>query len=206
MQNGTVSAQAYIERGQFQQAITVCEDMELFMPQSAEYARCMTIQMALYFVTGDLCNARHFWRRLHPTVKTEGSEISMLWAGGRALWGKDMGEISAAFRRQWSPEIQPLIEMLLDKLKNDQIALIGKAYSVIPLKQVATMLAVDEQEAARCCASCGWPIDSATGMVSPKPLVAVGKTIGSADERAQLAKLMDYVRLLEKQRRPDILK
>ncbi|KAG5183923.1 hypothetical protein JKP88DRAFT_290104 [Tribonema minus] len=204
--------QSLLDSGQLKGALKMCEDLELessvvAVPTEGA-AKCRKVQMALYLLHGDLCNARHLWRRLHPTLKAADGETALLWEVGKAFWRRDTAAAYAAMNRQWSADVGGLVAALAEKTRGAQLRQIGRAYRAVPLARVCAMLSVDEAAARQ---SCGWPVeeppqDNGGGgggaMVRPSPLPrdgAAARALG-ADVEADLAALAKYMTFLEEKR------
>jgi CSN8/PSMD8/EIF3K family len=96
------------------------------------------------------CNARHLWRRLHPSLKAPGGELAALWAVGQALWRSDPGAAHAALAREWSADVAAPAAALARRLRDAQLRQIGSAYRAVPLERVKALLSVDEAAATQC--------------------------------------------------------
>ncbi|CAM9114155.1 unnamed protein product [Choristocarpus tenellus] len=151
-----------LQSGDYSRALQVCEEVELLTSSSGgkDDSHWLKVQMALYYITDDVNNARHLWRRLPMSAKTQGGEVAVLWEVGKCLWVRDMEGAHAQLRGvNWGHEIDPIISLVRRHLVDRQLGLIRGAYSTVPLKRVAAMLGYTTSEAEHECVSRGWTVN-----------------------------------------------
>jgi len=150
--------------------------------------------LAYYLLQGELCNAKFLWKRVPSGMKQGHPELEAVWEVGRRLWTKDMsGFYQAAGGFQWSAPIAPIMNQLIEAVRQKTIRLIGTAYSSVRPQDVSTMLGLALPDVEVLANTRGWKV--VDGMIEPVEFIPEDTPISSGEE--QIGKLTDYVAFLE---------
>lgn len=95
----------------------------------------------------------------------------------------------------WSPQAQPLVAALGERLRRSMLDLVGRSYSTISPAKLAALLGCSEGEAAAAAGARGWAV-AEDGLLE---VTAAPPAPGAAEEAAQrsLQRLAEYVVHLE---------
>ncbi|CAM9422315.1 unnamed protein product [Phaeothamnion confervicola] len=127
--------------------------------------------MALYILFDELESARHFWKRLPAPAKGGTSEVPYLWNSARCFLLRNVPGAYASLERQWSPQLEPMVEIVVRRLRQRHLALMAKVYTALPLVQAAGMLGMDAATARVAVLEQGWAVDDLAGGAAAGPLV-----------------------------------
>ncbi|KAJ8600723.1 hypothetical protein CTAYLR_003944 [Chrysophaeum taylorii] len=170
------------------------EEREIALCDSEDYGemvRNATEQMLLYFFENRLEDARFLWRRSNPAIKTDTS-LAAAWGVGQCLWQRN--NVPEALRRlahtAWGPSIAPLAAMVLDHIRQRELAAIGLVFSAIPLAQVAKALDLSDQHALDACRQVGWAYDATTTNIHPTPLAQADTSLDGLDQLQHLTAIV----------------
>lgn len=165
--------------------------------------------MACFVLTGDLEGARHLWLRTEGSVRAALPDLVAMWAVSRSLLMRDLASAYAALNGRFGcPVVQELASQVLAWIRRQQTQLISKGYSQLALENLAALLNLSAEEAARQCAELGWTVDLVARVVSPLPFAATDAAEGTAargasgaggiDSSVQLiSRLSEYVAAFE---------
>lgn len=181
--------------GEFEDALALCERLELESCGSPLADVMCAKQMMLYLIADDLNNARFFWRRLDSGVKGDGSQVLAIWGIVKDLWLRsNIPGAYATLGGTFEPEIAPLASVLCDKLRTREFGLLSKAYADVNLTAVASALGLDDASAITYCTDRGWQYDGATQLFQPVPVASPHVVF---DGLAQMESLSKHVTYLE---------
>ncbi|CAI5736683.1 unnamed protein product [Hyaloperonospora brassicae] len=154
--------------------------------------------LVLVLLSGDLNDARFLWRRITTETKDASVELRNVWAIGKALWQRNLAAAFAAMDYDWSPLLQGLVQALKLSTREAMAELLCRAYSTIPVTDVALAMGfARHEEAVQYCLSLGWAVSEAGQWVLPKPLANVRRRHSSGVDMAQLDTLSKTVLHLE---------
>lgn len=140
-------------------------------------------------------DARFLWKRIPAAVKQNNPELEAVWKLLQFFWCRHYQGIWQALQGyQWSPQLQPLVDALTAKTREDTLDLISTAYHTVRPDKVAKLVGLPQQEALQVCLAQGWQYDEATGMLTvvPKPAPEAGH-----DGCGNLQQLAEYMVHLE---------
>eukprot|EP00616_Rhizochromulina_sp_CCMP1243_P007400 CAMPEP_0118973610 /NCGR_PEP_ID=MMETSP1173-20130426/10568_1 /TAXON_ID=1034831 /ORGANISM="Rhizochromulina marina cf, Strain CCMP1243" /LENGTH=248 /DNA_ID=CAMNT_0006923291 /DNA_START=56 /DNA_END=802 /DNA_ORIENTATION=- len=190
-----------LRAGDFQAARPIIEEIELRDADAPSTDPRIPIvyakQLFLYLILNDMHNARHLWRRIDDSCKTDGSELVKVHAVASLLWQRS--DIPGAFnllRGEWSETLKPLATALRDGLQKRQLSLFEKAYTSVTLSTATAALGfTSDADTAAACTAQGWHVDEAGVIRVTKRPAAVKELQGFE----QLEMLSHHVTLLERQ-------
>jgi len=143
----------------------------------------------------NLVDARFLWKRIPEAVKQNNPELEAVWKVLQYFWQRHyQGVWQALTAYQWSPQLQPFIEAIAVKTREELMELISVAYSTVRPSKVASICGINEQEALAACQAQGWRYDAATGVVH---VVAKPAAAQQQDGFEQLQSLTAYMVHLE---------
>jgi len=151
--------------------------------------------LAGYIGMSRLPEAKFLWKRIPDTVKQETKELGKIWDVGKSIWTRDNPKVFQNLQSEWSEPVQPLMEFIGKKYREDMIKLVSMAYSSIRLADLCGYLGLDHQETVKLAQSLSWMCNRDTEMVEPIP----SKTDGYKREglNNQLQGVADFISYLE---------
>ncbi|XP_021947149.1 COP9 signalosome complex subunit 8 [Folsomia candida] len=150
--------------------------------------------LALYLATGQICSSKFLWKRIPQAMKAGSEELAALWAVGQTLWLKDTRSFHNTVKAfQWSTTIAPIVAKLIETVRETTLRLLGTVYTCVNTQDAAELLGLSEPEVCSLISPLGWTIQN--GLLHPAESVAQNVYSMSADD--QIAKLTDYVSVLE---------
>ncbi|XP_048773038.1 COP9 signalosome complex subunit 8-like isoform X2 [Ostrea edulis] len=141
------------------------------------------------------CNAKFLWKRIPQSVKSSTPETAQIWAVGQKLWLRDYPAIYEALKKEWSENVQQIMESVKAATRERAMTLVSKAYSSINAEEWAVFMGMSTNEAIEAATQEGWTYDSATKYIKPKKPVSVKDPELLSEQ--QLSVLTDYVSFLE---------
>eukprot|EP00199_Chlamydomonas_sp_CCMP681_P006204 CAMPEP_0119103468 /NCGR_PEP_ID=MMETSP1180-20130426/1900_1 /TAXON_ID=3052 ORGANISM="Chlamydomonas cf sp, Strain CCMP681" /NCGR_SAMPLE_ID=MMETSP1180 /ASSEMBLY_ACC=CAM_ASM_000741 /LENGTH=194 /DNA_ID=CAMNT_0007087979 /DNA_START=97 /DNA_END=681 /DNA_ORIENTATION=- len=113
-------------------------------------------------------DARFVWKRIPAGVKQDNPELEAVWRLLQYMWQRQyQGMWQAMQAYTWSPQLQPLMHALADKVRAELLDLLSTAYSTVRPAKVASICGLTEQEAYAACSAAGWLWDETKGTFSP---------------------------------------
>uniref|UniRef100_A0AAV1V477 COP9 signalosome complex subunit 8 n=1 Tax=Peronospora matthiolae TaxID=2874970 RepID=A0AAV1V477_9STRA len=188
-----------------QQLLHLSEELELVSAALVPSLGTATLSVDFYasylvlvLLSKDLNDARFLWKRIRIEMKEASEELRNVWAIGRALWQRDLAAAFAAMDYDWSPLLQGLVEALKISTREATAELLSRAYSTIPVSDVALAMGFARHEdAVQYCLSMDWTVSEADQWVLPKPLANTRRGPSTGVDMAQLDTLSKTVLHLE---------
>mmetsp|Transcript_4479 Transcript_4479/g.9636 ORF Transcript_4479/g.9636 Transcript_4479/m.9636 type:complete len:199 (+) Transcript_4479:138-734(+) len=139
-------------------------------------------------------DARFLWKRIPGAVKQNNPELEAVWRLLQYYWSRQYQGIWQALQAyQWSPQLQPVVEALAIKTREELMELIGFAYSTVAPSKVASICGMTEAEALNVCQAQGWEYDAATGMLMVSPKAAAQAQLDGYSNLQQMAEYMVHL-------------
>ena len=104
-----------------------------------------------------------------PTLSTpqNNPELDAAWKLLQFFWCRQyQGMWQALQGYQWSAAVQPIIDALTLKTRDEMLDLIGTAYHTVKPEKVAKLVGLTQQEALKVCLLQGWQYEDATGVLT----------------------------------------
>ncbi|CAM9744610.1 unnamed protein product [Ectocarpus fasciculatus] len=195
--------EALVAEKDFRASVVQCEELEILTastPFGKQHQDAANVHLALLLALDDVNNGRHLWRRLPASAKAAGGETAALWEVGKCLWKRDMSGAQAALRgREWSAPLAPYVALIETRVRERQLTVISKAFTVLPLESVAGMLACSVEDAEKACLKEGWEVGTtAEKTVKPAARVIPDDAIPAATPD-YLQKMASHIAFLERQ-------
>ncbi|KAI8340664.1 COP9 signalosome [Chlamydoabsidia padenii] len=160
---------SYITDKDYIGLLNACEDYELkydTLPNPPiPLTQIYTAYLGSYIIADDLHSARFVRKRMLKKVETnhwilEG-ETENMWQVCAALWKT---EYSAAYvilndSSRWSTRIQPMINDILESIRERVALLLAKAYTTITMDNVISFFGMQEQDIIQALSTKGWTYD-----------------------------------------------
>ncbi|XP_067934244.1 COP9 signalosome complex subunit 8-like [Watersipora subatra] len=156
------------------------------------YLQLLTLK--LYY--NELVDAKFIWKTIPQSYKDMKPEFLELWKVGQALWKRDTAEAQRLLKGyQWPESVSSLINLLQERIRETTLILLSKAYSSISKQNLSEKLGLSAAEATELATKKSWAIDTASGMVHPKPLLtgAASTTDNKYISLESLRKLVSYL-------------
>lgn len=151
-------------------------------------------QLILYLIENRLEDARFLWRRL-ATVRDTMPQLQAAWNVGKCLWKRrDIPEALRLLKQSpWEEQTVHLAEHAVQCIRQRELNVIGRVYSVVPLASVAESLMLTDQEALELCRQNDWTFDATSAMIHPTPLVDPGGKIDGLKQLEQLTSIVTHL-------------
>ncbi|XP_060064353.1 COP9 signalosome complex subunit 8-like isoform X2 [Ylistrum balloti] len=172
------------------------EEQELKAPGGVGSPILYSQLLALYLLHNEMCQAKFLWKRIPPSVKSGTPELTMIWTAGQKMWQRDYTGSYEALKKEYSPEVKPIMEAALDAYRRRAFHLVSQAYSSINGDELATFLGMSTADAVQAARAEGWNADAQTRFITPKKPAGVQADPEFKSDQ-QLSVLTDYVSFLE---------
>ncbi|EAT40448.1 AAEL007821-PA [Aedes aegypti] len=179
------------------QLTLLLERQELEAPNGIVSVQLYSELFAAYLYQNDLSNARYLWKRIPPSVKTGHSELEQMYKVFQCQWNNDTAGFYKAINYDWSKHVSELMFELKEKMQQETVNLIGRAYSSIFENVLAEMTNQTPDMIDELCKNLNWEI-----VEGPRPRLILPKhppvdkpLVVTAED--QLQKLTDFVSFLE---------
>lgn len=163
----------------------------------------LTILLASYLIIDDLPAASMLCKRITPDIKAT-NDFMNLHKVFISLYKKQAPDAYPLLdHNMYTPELQPLIQLLGKSIRERAFALITKAYTNIPLSLISRALGLSIEESHLLVTTAGWAIDNNTVANRPPPIISDVKKAGDAngivgiDGLKRISTVADYVVKLE---------
>ncbi|KAI8470986.1 MAG: COP9 signalosome [Monoraphidium minutum] len=147
---------------------------------------------------GNLEDARLLWKRI-PQAQQQDPEADAAWRLLQYCWNRSYpGSWQALTAHQWSAQVQPLVDALVEKTRQRMAKLLATAYSQVSPAKAALLLGVSEADARQLAESLGWAeVPGAPGgpgpMLAPRAAAADGAGLDCRGALEQLTRYMVHL-------------
>uniref|UniRef100_A0A7S3K5Z3 CSN8/PSMD8/EIF3K domain-containing protein n=1 Tax=Aureoumbra lagunensis TaxID=44058 RepID=A0A7S3K5Z3_9STRA len=182
----------------FEEQLCQAEDVEVQLVGNEEtslIARNATELLLLNLVCDRIEEARFVWRRTLPHVRDASADLRRSWQVGACLWMRN--DIAGATRlleneNEWNEDIRDIVKAVLERVRENELLLISRAYSTIELSEIANRLTLSEQQALDLCRQIDWTFDPNDGMVLPRNFIesTQDKSFSGLDKLKHVADIM----------------
>lgn len=147
-----------------------------------------------HIYNGDLEDARLLWKRI-PAAQQQEPEADAVWRLLQFCWNRHyVGTWQALQAHQWSAQVQPLIDALVERTRHRMVKLLASAYSQVSPARAAQLLGVSEADARQLAQSVGWGQSDDGSVLQPREPGGDGAEL---DSREALERLTQYMVQLE---------
>uniref|UniRef100_A0A182J4N1 CSN8/PSMD8/EIF3K domain-containing protein n=1 Tax=Anopheles atroparvus TaxID=41427 RepID=A0A182J4N1_ANOAO len=179
------------------QLTLLLEKQELEAPSGIVSIQLYSELFAAYLYQNDLASARFLWKRIPQNMKAGHSELEQMYKVYVSLWNNDTAGFYKAINHDWSKHVSELMFELKEKIQQETISLIGRAYSSIFENVFAEMTNQTTDMVEDTCKGLNWEIvDGAhPRLIIPKRTIEEKPIVVSSED--QLQRLTDFVSFLE---------
>lgn len=200
--HGSVAIAQVLQDGSFDRLASMLDALELQvnapeLPIGWPYSA----HLLAHIHNWQLEDARFLWRRIPPQLK-QNADIDAAYRLLQALWNKDYEGTWQAFGSYaWPQPIEALASATGGILSARILSLLGRAYSVLPLRRAVALLGLTEDAATSLAEASGWTVDVRSGMLSSPASI---DRVAMPDYDKHLERLSQYMISVEAE--PDIQK
>uniref|UniRef100_A0A1Q3F911 Putative cop9 signalosome complex subunit 8 n=1 Tax=Culex tarsalis TaxID=7177 RepID=A0A1Q3F911_CULTA len=179
------------------QLTALLEKQELEAPNGIVSIQLYSELFAAYLYQNDLCNARFLWKRIPQSAKNGHAELEQMYKVYQCLWNNDTAGFYKVINHDWSKHVSELMFELKEKIQQETVNLIGRAYSSIFENVFAEMTNQTPDMIDEMCRTLNWEIVQGPQprLIMPKHPAADKPVVVSSED--QLQKLTDFVSFLE---------
>ncbi|XP_072047454.1 COP9 signalosome complex subunit 8-like [Amphiura filiformis] len=172
-----------------------CEQQELEAPGGVATPEMYSKLLTLYLLQNDLNNAKFLWKRIPQPVKTANPELGHIWAVGQQMWHRDFPATYSAMKKDWSEPVKPMMDSLLEHVRQRVFKLISRAYTSIEADELASYVGLPLEQAINAVVEEGWTYNADNKMIHPKQEEIVNESPLPSEQ--QISQLTDFVAFLE---------
>ena len=157
-----------IRKRQFKEVLQHCEEGEILNPSGYATAEIYMVMLGCYLATDELEHAKFLWSRIPESFKKDNPVLGNLWNVTRTLKERNILKFrETVVQTCWPDNYATLIDVITECVTERITRLISKAYSVIHVDHMATLLGLKPENAKAISHKLGWTMDEGTGVVSP---------------------------------------